>query len=294
MEPLLTSDDVAEILRVDVVTIRRLVNRGELAAYRVGSEFRFGKEDLDNYLQRQRVPAKGEEQKKMPISSILDAISKKLSVSKKITDADLLTQMQLVLTKRAMNVIHLGIEEARRLHHYYLGTEHVLLGLLRESEGLGAKVLRDLGVDLETVRQKVEEIIGQGAPNQKSLSNKMFLITPRATTVMKLATDEARRLGHSFVGTEHLLLGLMKEGEGLAARVLESMGLKLDQVRQEVLSRLQIEEASEPETAVEPVPEEAVSLVAEDARALTCERCGARSPLYFRYCFNCGVGLKSA
>ena len=132
-------------------------------------------------------------------------------------------------TERARRVLTLGQEEAQRFNHNYIGTEHLLLGLVREGDGVAAKVLSNLGVELNKVRSAVEFIIGRG---DKQSSGEIGL-TPRAKKVIELAVDEARRLGHSYIGTEHLLLGLVREGEGIAAGVLESLGVNLERVRGE-------------------------------------------------------------
>ena len=132
-------------------------------------------------------------------------------------------------SERARRVLSLAQEEAQRFNHNYIGTEHILLGLVRETEGVGAKVLSNLNVELSKVRSAVEFIIGRGerpSPEETAL-------TPRAKKVIELAVDEARRLGQSYIGTEHLLIGIMREGEGVAAGVLESDGVTLDKVRAE-------------------------------------------------------------
>ena len=132
-------------------------------------------------------------------------------------------------SERARRVLSLAQEEAQRFNHNYIGTEHILLGLVREPDGVAAKVLSNLGVELTKVRSAVEFIIGRGertAPGEIGL-------TPRAKKVIELAVDEARRLSHRYIGTEHLLIGLMREGEGVAAGVLESLGVNLDKVRGE-------------------------------------------------------------
>ena len=132
-------------------------------------------------------------------------------------------------TERARRVLTLAQEEAQRFNHNYIGTEHLLLGLVREGDGVAAKVLSNLGVELNKVRSAVEFIIGRG---DRASSGEIGL-TPRAKKVIELAVDEARRLGHSYIGTEHLLLGLVREGEGIAAGVLESLGVNLERVRGE-------------------------------------------------------------
>ena len=132
-------------------------------------------------------------------------------------------------TERARRVLTLAQEEAQRFNHNYIGTEHLLLGLVREGDGVAAKVLANLGVELSKVRSAVEFIIGRG----ERTSPAEIGLTPRAKKVIELAVDEARRLSHHYIGTEHLLLGLVREGEGIAASVLESLGVNLERVRAE-------------------------------------------------------------
>ncbi len=134
-------------------------------------------------------------------------------------------------TERARRVLQLAQEEAQRFNHNYIGTEHLLLGLVREGDGVAAKVLGNLGVELTKVRSAVEFIIGRG---DRPTSADNIGLTPRAKKVIELAVDEARRLNHHYIGTEHLLLGLVREGEGIAAGVLESLGVSLEKVRAEV------------------------------------------------------------
>src|SRR5499427_4559699 len=134
-------------------------------------------------------------------------------------------------SERARKVLSLAQEEAQRFNHNYIGTEHLLLGLVREGEGVAAKVLSNLGVELNKVRSAVEFIIGRG---DRIVLGEIGL-TPRAKKVIELAVDEARRLNHHYIGTEHLLLGLVREGEGIAAGVLESLGVSLDKVRSQVI-----------------------------------------------------------
>src|SRR5216110_3660568 len=137
-------------------------------------------------------------------------------------------------TERARKVLSLAQEEAQRFQHNYIGTEHLLLGLVREGEGVAAKVLANLGVELNKVRSAVEFIIGRG---DRTVLGEIGL-TPRAKKVIELAVDEARRLNHHYIGTEHLLLGLVREGEGIAAGVLESLGVSLEKVRTQTIQVL--------------------------------------------------------
>jgi len=132
-------------------------------------------------------------------------------------------------SERARRVLSLAQDEAQRFNHNYIGTEHILLGLVRETEGVAARVLDGLSVDLTKVRSAVEFIIGRGErPAQGEIG-----LTPRAKKVVELAVDEARRMNHTYIGTEHLLIGLLREGEGVAAGVLESLGVNLEKVRAE-------------------------------------------------------------
>jgi ATP-dependent Clp protease ATP-binding subunit ClpC len=145
-------------------------------------------------------------------------------------------------TDRARKVLTLAQDEAQRFNHNYLGTEHLLLGLVREGEGVAARVLENMNVELSKVRTAVEFIIGRG---DRPVVGEVGL-TPRAKRVIELAIDEARRLGHNYIGTEHLLLGLVREGEGIAAGVLESLGVNLDKVRHQVIHVLSQSSSSTP------------------------------------------------
>ena len=137
-------------------------------------------------------------------------------------------------TDRARRVVVLAQEEARLLNHSYIGTEHILLGLIHEGEGVAAKALESLGISLEAVRSQVEEIIGQGGSSPAG----HIPFTPRAKKVLELSLREALQLGHNYIGTEHILLGLIREGEGVAAQVLVKLGADLSRVRQQVIQLL--------------------------------------------------------
>ncbi|HET6663782.1 MAG TPA: Clp protease N-terminal domain-containing protein, partial [Acidimicrobiales bacterium] len=137
-------------------------------------------------------------------------------------------------TDRARRVVVLAQEEARLLNHSYIGTEHILLGLIHEGEGVAAKALESLGISLEAVRSQVEEIIGQGG----TAPSGHIPFTPRAKKVLELSLREALQLGHNYIGTEHILLGLIREGEGVAAQVLVKLGADLSRVRQQVIQLL--------------------------------------------------------
>src|SRR5216684_4089074 len=151
-------------------------------------------------------------------------------------------------TDRARRVVVLAQEEARTLNHNYIGTEHVLLGLIHEGEGVAAKALESLGISLEAVRRQVEEIIGQG---QQAPSGHIPF-TPRAKKVLELSLREALQLGHNYIGTEHILLGLIREGEGVAAQVLVKLGADLNRVRQQVIQLLHGYQGKEPAAAGAP------------------------------------------
>ncbi|MFZ7633513.1 ATP-dependent protease ATP-binding subunit ClpC [Bacillus velezensis] len=136
-------------------------------------------------------------------------------------------------TERAQKVLALAQEEALRLGHNNIGTEHILLGLVREGEGIAAKALQALGLGSDKIQKEVESLIGRGQEMSQTIH-----YTPRAKKVIELSMDEARKLGHSYVGTEHILLGLIREGEGVAARVLNNLGVSLNKARQQVLELL--------------------------------------------------------
>jgi ATP-dependent Clp protease ATP-binding subunit ClpC len=136
-------------------------------------------------------------------------------------------------TERAQKVLALAQEEAVRLGHNNVGTEHILLGLIREGEGIAAKALKALNLDPEKIQKEVETLIGRGSESVQTIH-----YTPRAKKVIELSMDEARKIGHSYVGTEHILLGLIREGEGVAARVLNNLGVSLNKARQQVLQLL--------------------------------------------------------
>src|SRR5437868_6685957 len=136
---------------------------------------------------------------------------------------------------RAKRVLALAQDEAIRFNHNYIGVEHLLLGLVREGEGVAARVLDSLGVDLRKARSSVEAIIGRG---KETTSPSEITLSPRTKKVIELAVDEARKLGHSNVGTEHLLLGIVREGQSVGAGGVEAMGVSLEQIRHGVIAAL--------------------------------------------------------
>ena len=138
-------------------------------------------------------------------------------------------------TDRARKVMQLANQEAQRFNHEYIGTEHVLLGLIKEGSGVAANVLKNLDVDLRKIRMEVEKLV-QSGPDMVTMGK--LPQTPRAKKVIEYSMEEARNLNHNYVGTEHILLGLLREQEGVAAQVLMNLGLKLEDVREEVLNLL--------------------------------------------------------
>jgi len=207
MDPLLTTEDVANFLRVDVVTVRRLVLKGELPAYRVGGEYRFIGNEIEDYVKRQR-----------------------------ITNTEINNDNKFdKFTERARKVLTLSSDEARQMRHSFVGTEHLLLGLVREGEGVAAQVLRNMGVrDYAQVRSVVESFVNVG---EREVAGNIDM-TKRTKKVMELAVDEAIRVGHKYVGTEHLLLGLLREDEGVGAKVLAKLSINLEQARTQVVQVL--------------------------------------------------------
>jgi len=141
-------------------------------------------------------------------------------------------------TERAQKVLALALEEAVRLGHKDIGTEHVLLGLIREGEGIASKALQALGLGLDKIQNEVESLIGRAPEQPANTTNYTPNYTPRAKKVIELSMDEARKLGHTYVGTEHILLGLIREGEGIAARIMNNLGISLNKARQQVLQLL--------------------------------------------------------
>ena len=138
-------------------------------------------------------------------------------------------------TPRAQQVLALARKEADRFNHNYVGTEHILLGLIKLGQGVAVSVLQNMGLDLETVRMEVEKQVGSG-PESKISGNIPY--TPRVKKVLSLSNKEAEQLDHSYIGTEHILLGLLREGEGVAARVLASLNVDINQTRQEILAEI--------------------------------------------------------
>ncbi len=158
-------------------------------------------------------------------------------------------------SQRARRVVVLAQEEARTLNHNYIGTEHILLGLIREGSGVAAQALESLGISLEAVRQQVGQIIGRG---QQAPSGHIPF-TPRAKKVLELSLREAQQLGHNYIGTEHILLGLIREGSGVAAQVLVKLGADLNRARQQVVQLLHGHQSEEVTGEDLPLPDDALT-----------------------------------
>ena len=318
----LALDEVAYILSLDRTTVAKYLREGTIVGFQIGREWLIPEEELRRYVQRlsrgsritpgPTVFGPGESVDAPTLRGMIDRMRADLPLvgTRRKRPESTTTHAERFdkFTSRARHVLTLAQEEATNLNHNYIGTEHLLLGLLREGEGVAAAVLAGLGVELARVRSGVEFIIGQG---DKPVAGEVGL-TPRAKKVMELAVEEARQLGHHYIGTEHLLLGLVREGDGIAAGVLESLGVTLEKVRAETLRVLNqsaryrgeesgedarpvsLESGDQPAGVARPVPPEAANLVESAHEARTCPTCGARSPLYFRYCFNCGKVLGTA
>ncbi len=173
-------------------------------------------------------------------------------------------------TDQARRAIVLAQEEARRLNQNYIGTEHILLGLIHEGEGVAAEALGSLGISLDAVRQQVEEIIGQG---QEALSGHIPF-TPRGKKVFELSLRESLQLGHNYIGTEHILLGLIREGDGVAAQVLVRLGADLNRVRQQVIQLVHGHQPKEP-VLVRPAAQELSLPTVQDRLEAIERRLGA-------------------
>ena len=215
MERLLTTEEVAELLRIDPVTVRRLVMRGELTAYRIAGEYRFTEAGVENFVESQRVVVNMAPGPNHPMAKF---------------------------TERARKVLSLASEEAYRYHHDGVGTEHLLLGLMSEREGVGARVLNRLQVQPSDVRAQIETLHPVG---EQPVGDGQLGMAQQGKASLELAVQEARSLGHHYLGTEHLLLGLLREEEGLASQVLLKSGVTLEKARELVKQLLASEQHSE-------------------------------------------------
>ena len=213
---------LAEQLGVDKTTIYRYLQEGTLPGLQLGRKWLVSERQLIEFLDAEARRQTELRRKDLPTRS--ERFDK--------------------FTERARQVMTYAQEEAIEFNHNYIGTEHLLLGLIRDQEGLGAKALTNLGVELEAVRGRVLQIIGRG--NTAVSPDAKVGLTPRAKKAIDLAVDEARRLNHSYIGTEHLLLGMLREGEGIAFAVLESLGVSLDQARKETVRLLMAGEPRSP------------------------------------------------
>jgi excisionase family DNA binding protein len=200
MERLMTTEEVAELLRIDVGTVRRLILRGELPAYRIAGEYRFTRADLEKFLESQRVVA-NPPGPNHPMAKF---------------------------TERSRKVLTLASEEARRYNHADAGTEHLLLAIMSEGGGVGAKTLGRLQVQPDEVRAQIETLRPMG---EEPVGEGMIGMTTQGKESIELAVQEARSLGHHYIGTEHLLLGLLREEEDIASQVLRKSGVTLEEAR---------------------------------------------------------------
>jgi ATP-dependent Clp protease ATP-binding subunit ClpC len=205
-------------------------------------------------------------------------------------------------TERARRVLTLAQEEARQLNHSFIGTEHILLGLISEGDGVGAEALRSLGISFQAVRDQIQETIGTAG----TIASGSPPFTPRAKKVLELALREALQLNHSYIGTEHILLGLVREGEGVAATVLLGLGADLPRVRREVNNLMS---GAEERQGVGRVGAPALSSVPREPRCPRCSRNVSEAarfrtivvapdegsadplPMHLVYCAQCGTVL---
>ncbi len=212
LNALLTTEDVANYFKVEVVTVRRLVQRGELAAYRIGGEYRFTEEDVQQYLKKQYIPVK---------MTLLE----RFGLAKKGPMRDHLERF----TRRGRQALTYAADEARAMNHTTIRCEHLLLGLVREEEGLAGRVLMGLGITLERAREVVQSITGVG----EGTDDDLFGIHPATKQVLERAVQEAKQLHHNYVGTEHLLLGLLQDEH--AVKLLADLEVSPEQVRGRVM-----------------------------------------------------------
>ncbi len=202
MERLLTTEEVAELLRIEPVTVRRLVTRGELIGYRIAGEYRFAQEDVEKFVQSQRVVVNIRPGPEHPFAKF---------------------------TERARKVLEMANEEASRYNHDGVGTEHVLLAIMREEKGVGARALHLLDVRQDNVRQQIETLHPAG---EQPVYDNQIGMTQQGKMSIEMAVQEAQLFKHHYIGTEHLLLGLLREEEDIASQVLRESGVTIDKARQ--------------------------------------------------------------
>jgi excisionase family DNA binding protein len=200
MERLMTTEEVAELLRIDPVTVRRLVTRGELVAYRIAGEYRFTPADVEQFVESQRVIVSMPPGPNHPMARF---------------------------TEQARRVLSQANEEAQQYNHEGVGPEHLLLASMNESEGVGARVLSGLQIQPSVVRAQIEALHPAG---KQPVGDGQLGMTQQGKSSIELAVQEAQSLGHHYIGTEHLLLGLLRE-EGLASQTLLTSGVALDKAR---------------------------------------------------------------
>ena len=213
MERLMTTEEVAELLRIDAVTVRRLIMRGELTAYRIAGEYRFTPTDLEKFFESQRVAVD---------------IRSKNQFGDKFTD-------------QARNVLSLASEEARRYNHSGVGTEHLLLAIMSEGEGIAVKALAQLQVQPGEVRAQIETLHPAG---EQPVGDGQIGVTAQGKQSIELAVQEARLLGHHYLGTEHLMLGLLREEGEPGGQVLRNSGVTLEKARALVKQLLAAEQTT--------------------------------------------------
>jgi excisionase family DNA binding protein len=214
MERLLTTEEVAELLRIDPVTVRRLVTRGELVAYRIAGEYRFTEAGVEDFVEKQRVVVGMAPGPNHPLAKF---------------------------TLRARKVLSLATEEAYRYHHDGVGTEHMLLAIMSEWESVGARVLNQFQLEPHLLRAQIEMLHPTG---EQPIGDGQIGMTQQGKGSLELAVQEARSHGHHYLGTEHLLLGLLREEDGLASQVLLKSGVTLDKARELVKQVLAAEQTT--------------------------------------------------
>jgi excisionase family DNA binding protein len=202
MERMMTTEEVAELLRIDAVTVRRLATRGELTAYRIAGEYRFTPAGVENFVESQRIVVSMEPGPKHPLAKF---------------------------TERARKVLSLANEEAHQYNHDGVGTEHILLAIMSEGGGIAARALNQLHVQPGEVRAQIEMLHPAG---EQPVSDGQLGMTQQGKQSIELAVQEARGLGHHYIGTEHLLLGLLREEEGFANQVLLKSDVTLEKARE--------------------------------------------------------------
>jgi excisionase family DNA binding protein len=218
MERLLTTEEVADLLRIDVVTVRRLVTRGELSAYRIAGEYRFSPTGVESFVESQRVQV---------------SLGPKSQFDK--------------FTDRGRIVLSLANEEARLYNHDDIGPEHLLLALMREVDGIAAKALDQLHVPPDEVRAQIEV---QHPAGEHLVGGNLLGLTPQGKESIELAVQEARAFGHHYIGTEHMLLGLLRQQDSIATQSLRKFGVTHEKVRElvkQILTPDQTGSASKPE-----------------------------------------------